>query len=91
MSYEREVFLAGVMKYIEKDPEAAAYVADYVQAGLRTALKEANHRAADMEVALVTIASRKHKGSDQLIKSKLEKWSGKTSLNWDWLIERLGQ
>lgn len=81
----REQFLYYVRQYIETDPETAAHVADYVQAGLRAALAKAYERAADMEVALCVIAAKRYRGADDLVKQKLEKWEGKTSLNWDWL------
>lgn len=82
---ERSIFLEGVRRYIERDPDAAAYVADFVQAGLRAKLNEAYERAADMEVALAVLATKRYKGADALVLSKLEKWEGKTALSWDWL------
>jgi len=84
---ERTAFLEGVRRYIKKDPEAAAHVADYVQAGLREALDKAHERAADMEVALSVLATKRYKGADILVKQKLEKWKGKTSLEWNWLTQ----
>jgi hypothetical protein len=85
MEMEREKFLQGVKSYIEKDPEAAAFVANYVQAGLRESLREARERAADMETALAVLAAPRYRGKDALVKSKLKKWKGKTSLEWSWL------
>ena len=82
---ERAQFLDYVRRYIEQDPEAAAYVADHAQAGLRSALNKAYERAADMEVALSALATKRYKGADALVKQKLEKWEGKTALRWDWL------
>jgi len=84
---ERATFLEGVRRYIEKDPEAAAHIADYAQAGLRSALDQANERAGDMEVALSVLATKRYKGADALVKQKLEKWEGKTSLEWDWFTQ----
>lgn len=84
----REQFLAGVQSYIEKDPEAAAFVADYVQAGLHKALAEANERACDMEVALCLAVSRKYKNSEEVVFGKLKKWEGKTTINWQWLTDK---
>lgn len=81
----RAQFLDYVRRYIEQDPEAAAYVADHAQAGLRAALNKAYERAADMEVALSVLATKRYKGADALVKQKLEKWKGKTALRWDWL------
>jgi hypothetical protein len=81
----REEFLNGVQRYIETDPEAAAYVADFVQAGLQKSLDEAREMAADMEVALSVLALKRYKGKDDIVKQKLSKWDGKTSLCWDWL------
>lgn len=82
---ERQRFLAYVRNYIEQDPEAAAFVADHAQAGLRAALSKAYERAADMEVALSVLATKRYKGADDLVRQKLEKWEGKTALRWDWL------
>lgn len=87
--YERAAFLEGVRRYIEKDPEAAAHVADYVQAGLRAKLQQTLERAADMEVALSALATKRYKGADALVRSKLQKWEGKTSLRWDWLTHNV--
>ena len=84
----RDAFLAYVKSYIESDPEAAAYVAHHVQAGLRAALSKANERAADMEVALSVLAAKRYKGADALVKDKLSKWNGKTARCWDWLTKR---
>ncbi len=84
----RDQFLAYVAAYIETDPEAAAYVANYVQAGLRKALDEANQRAADMEiVASVMMYKKRWKGQDELVMSKIRKWKDKASLNWDGLLK----
>jgi hypothetical protein len=81
----REEFLYSVQKYIESDPEAAAHVANFVQAGLKKSLDESRERAADMEAALSVLAHKRYKGKDEIIKQKLSKWRGKTSLCWDWL------
>ncbi len=85
----RDDFLHLVSSYIKQDPEAAAHVADYVQAGLREALQESRERAADMEVIVATLVERKYKGADELVLSKLKKWQGKTSCEWGWLVDRL--
>ena len=82
---ERTQFLEYVKNYIERDPEAAAHVANYVQAGLNKALGQAYERAADMEAALSVLATKRYKGADALVLDKLRKWEGKTALRWDWL------
>ncbi len=87
---DRGQFFEYVRRYIEKDPEAAAHVADYVQAGLRAKLQQTMERAADMEVALSVLATKRYKGADALVRSKLQKWEGKTSLRWDWLTLAAG-
>lgn len=76
-----------VRSYIERDPEAAAHISDYVQEGLRAALHQARERAADMEVALAALAAKRYKGSNELLKQKLDKWEGKTALRWDWVTK----
>lgn len=86
---ERVQFLEYVKNYIERDPEAAAHVANYVQAGLNKALGQAYERAADMEVALSVLATKRYKGADALVLDKLRKWEGKTALRWDWLTHNV--
>jgi len=86
---ERAWFFKLVQTYISKDPEAAAHVATFVQEGLSQALRESNDRAADLEVALAILASRKYQGSEALVLDKLKKWEGRTALRWDWLIQKL--
>jgi hypothetical protein len=39
-----------------------------------------------MEVALSVLAAKRYKGADEIVKGKLRKWHGKTSLKWDWLV-----
>ena len=85
---DRSEFLQLVKVYIEKDPEAAAHVADCVQEGIRSALSGALERAADMEVALAVLAANRYKGKDEIVLSKLKKWEGQTSLGWDWLTKK---
>ena len=79
----RKQFLQLVAVYIESDPEAAAHVADYVQAGLNKALNQAYLRAADMEAALAMTLGGKQPNS--ATREKIKKWMGKASLNWDWI------
>lgn len=82
-------FLAFVRAYVAENPQVAAHVANFAQAGLNEALSKANERASDMEVALVAATAKRLKGGDSVILGKLKKWEGKTSCRWDWLIERL--
>lgn len=76
----REAFLQYVKQYTENDPEISARIPEAVQAGIRDALAKSQERAADMETIVATLASRRYKGSDDLILDKLNKWDGKTSL-----------
>jgi hypothetical protein len=80
-------FYASIKAYIRENPEAAAHVADYVQAGLNRALDEARTRAADMEVALAVALGGRTKPNPVAL-DKLRKWQGKTSLEWGWLLEK---
>jgi len=81
----RDQFLSLVEKYIARDPEAAAQVADFVQIGIRKALSGANERAADMEIVVAVLAAKRYKGRDDIVKQKLLKHEGKTALDWAWL------
>lgn len=78
-------FLSQVRAYVEAHPDVAPHVSDFVAEGLRAALDEATQRACDMEVALSVAVGRNHKRHGELIRQKLDKWKGRTALNWDWL------
>lgn len=80
-------FLRSVELYVQSNPEVAAHVSDYVSRGLNTALAQTRERAADMEVALCVAIAKRWPKRESMILSKLKKWEGKTSLNWDGMIE----
>ena len=84
---ERAEFLHMVEKYIERDPECAPFVAQHAAIGLKNALSEAYERAADFEVVACVLAARRYPKRMELIKSKVEKWKGRTALNWDQFTE----
>jgi len=86
---EHHEFYLYVQSYIEKNPECGAYVSDFVAKGIEKARKQANERAADMEVALAVALAKRLKNGDDVILSKLEKWNSKASLRWDGTIELL--
>jgi len=86
---QRDQFLAMIESYIRNDPEAAAYVSDYVAHGLNASRKEALERAADMEVALSVMIAQRYKGRNALVLEKLRKWNGKSALCWDDTINAL--
>lgn len=83
---KHDSFLRSVAQYVENHPEVAARVTEFVTYGLQEALKQSNERAADMEVALVAATEKHFKNRKQLIHSKLMKWKGKTSMNWENLV-----
>ena len=82
-------FYTYVQSYIENNPECGAYVSDFVAKGIEKSRVEAMQRAADMEVALTVALAKKFKKPDELILSKLEKWQGKSALNWASTIDEL--
>jgi hypothetical protein len=86
---EHYEFYLYVQTYIEKNPECGAYVSDFVAKGIEKARKQANERAADMEVALSIALAKRFKNGNEVILSKLEKWNSKASLRWDSTIELL--
>lgn len=86
---EHYEFYSYVQNYIEKNPECGAYVSDFVAKGLEKARNQANERAADMEAALSVALAKRFKNGNEVILSKLEKWEGKTALNWSSTTEKL--
>jgi hypothetical protein len=85
----RSQFLDYVRNYVATDPEAAAYVSDFVAAGLQESRKKALERASDMEAALAVAVTRRHSGSDQFVLDILKKWNGAASLEWGRVIALL--
>jgi len=85
----RDQFYAFVRNYIEQDPEAAAKVNDYVALGLQVALSRANHRAADMEAALMLALAPRIKNRMEQVGDKLLMWKGKTSLRWGSIFKEM--
>ena len=79
----RNNFLELVANYIASDPEAAGYLGQAAAEGLRRTLDESMQRSADMETALaITMAGGKFRGGKAIVIDKLQKWEGKTSINW---------
>lgn len=84
----RAVFLADFEHYIAYDPDVVPFLFEYMQRGLTRALDESRTRAADMEAALAFSLSRSLKQKNNaLIKQKLERWHGKSALDWRWFFE----
>ena len=87
---DHSAFLQGVQAYIEKNPEAAAYVADFVSRGIDMSRRAALERAADMEVALcLALSKRDKKHATATIISKLKKWNNNSALDWNTTIKEL--
>ena len=86
---EHRAFLEYVAQYVEKSPEVAGHVADYVTDGVIKAHNKTLQRAADMETALAVAVAKRYSGRDELILSKLKKWKHCSALNWDGTIEML--
>jgi hypothetical protein len=77
---KHEQFLTTVKNYIEKHPDAAPFVTEYVAAGLEASRQTLLDRLCDMETALLVALSKRFKGADKLILSKIKPWVGKTSI-----------
>lgn len=82
-------FLYGVQQYVEKNPEVAAYISDFVAKGVTSALNQTRERAADMEIALSVAIAKRWPKRDSLILSKLKKWDGKSCIPWTSTIAAL--
>lgn len=73
-----------------RDPEMMNRIIDVAINGLQDISRQANERAADMEViASMAMNTRLFKGNENFLAQKLEKWHGKTALRWDDQIEKL--
>jgi len=85
---EHSEFYLYVRSYIEKHPECGAYVSSYVAEGIERARQSDMQRACDMESALL-VALNRHKETDFIILDKLQKWEGRTAINFASTIEEL--
>jgi hypothetical protein len=90
---DRDTFLRLVKSYVEQDPESAAYIAEWVAAGLNASRVSALKRAADMEAALATMLHKPSKKFDRtsFVLGIINKWKGKSSLKWEWAVELLSK
>lgn len=86
---QRDQFLSMVENHLRTDPEAAAYIPDYVARGLNASRREALERAADMEIVVALLLAKKYKTSDSQVLGKLRKWNGRSALQWDSTISKL--
>ena len=82
-------FYSYVQSYIEKYPECGAYVSNYVAKGIELARQSDMQRACDMETALSIALAKRFKQTDAIILDKLQKWEGKTAINFTSTIEKL--
>lgn len=85
----RQEFYNFIREYIEKDPVAAGKVGDYVTIGLNTALSNAQHRAADMEAALMFALAPRIRNRREQVSDKLLMWKGKTTLRWGSIFKEM--
>lgn len=82
-------FLRSVQSYVEQNPDVAAKISDFVQAGLNARIEHERQRSNDMEVALSVALNKRYKEADEyLIQSKLSRWKGECSLDWNWYLNR---
>ena len=85
----KDEFLIFVRDFVHENPEVAAYISDFVAAGLEASRKELLERAADMEVALAVALAKRYHHRETLILDKISKWNGKSALRWDDTIKML--
>lgn len=89
MTPEDIKFLQDV-RHRSRDPEMMSKIVDCAIHGLQDSARQANQRAADMEVvASMAMNTRLFKGNEKFLVEKLEHWKGKTSLRWDDQIAKL--
>lgn len=81
-------FIESVKSFVRCYPHLAPYVVQASSSGVEEALKDAKERACDMESALVSQLSSNSKAKKAL--PYLQKWFGKTSLDWEWIFKNNG-
>ena len=93
MTYEEKLrFLAMVTNAVEKEPNLFSEIINACQYGINKKIALANERAGDFEtvaVAFNVMATEKRQTKEsrdwiaEIIRTRFEKWEGKTSMNWD--------
>lgn len=78
-------FLHAVREFVKENPEIAPQIVNAASDGIKEALASANERACDMESAFATQLTTRSKAKRAL--PYLNKWRGKTSLNWEWVFQ----
>lgn len=87
---EIDAFLREVSAFASKYPAVAPRIVDAASLGVAKALEEAYERAADMESACVALSVKRNSDwARDLLRQKIEKWKGKTSINWDWFLKEV--
>ena len=92
MTLQEKYALLEKIKYeVEQEPALFGEIVNYCNSGIEQRINEERMRAADMETIAISFQSQLNqryrestsKWLDNLIKSKLAKWKGKTSFNWE--------
>lgn len=82
-------FLNYVTNYVAANPDVAPLITQPIIDGVVESRKQILERAADMEIALAVAIAQRYTQRDNLILSKLKKWSGRSAVRWDDTIEML--
>lgn len=82
-------FLNYVANYVATNPDVAPLITQPIIDGVVESRKQILERAADMETALAVAIAQRYAQRDNLILSKLKKWTGRSAICWDDTIEML--
>lgn len=82
-------FLGLVKEYVNKNPELLPFIVNYATQGVLEKNKELSKLAVEFEtIAVAACAKRWHNDRLMFIKQKLELVKDKTSMCWDWLLNK---
>ena len=91
MTEQEILFLFTVRDTCKANPEMVAEVVQAANAGLRDRFDEMRQLSADIETVAMLAMARRTKDIDKALLAKLKQVNGKSFVNWDTDIAKLGK
>lgn len=85
----RDQFLHFVFEYVKSDPGVTAHLNSVAEAGLRSAIEEANKVALDMETLALAFMDKKIRGKQlrSMVLPRLKSNANNMHFNWQSIID----
>lgn len=81
---DHQQFYEFVKNYVSKNPECAAYVQNYVAAGISSALEKEREICRNWELGLFAMLKKRFPNRGNTVNCILQKNKESAWMNWDW-------